>query len=75
LGCTYDRGKILIIDVDNINFVDNPEDLGIILNKIDAELNGLFNTNSSKIKKQTTIKTFAMRHFITDIFIYHGQLK
>jgi hypothetical protein len=31
-----------IIDVDNINFVDNPEDLGIILNKIDAELNGLF---------------------------------
>jgi hypothetical protein len=27
---------------DNINFVDNPEDLGIILNKIDAELNGLF---------------------------------
>jgi deoxyadenosine/deoxycytidine kinase len=38
---TYDRGKILIIDVDN-NFVDNPEDLGIILNKIDAELNGLF---------------------------------
>jgi deoxyadenosine/deoxycytidine kinase len=24
---TYDRGKILIIDVDNINFVDNPEDL------------------------------------------------
>jgi deoxyadenosine/deoxycytidine kinase len=39
---TYDRGKILIIDVDNINFVDNPEDLGIILNKIDAELNGLF---------------------------------
>jgi deoxyadenosine/deoxycytidine kinase len=38
---TYDR-KILIIDVDNINFVDNPEDLGIILNKIDAELNGLF---------------------------------
>ncbi|MFT4983369.1 MAG: deoxyadenosine/deoxycytidine kinase, partial [Flavobacterium sp.] len=39
---TYDRGKILIINVDNINFVDNPEDLGIILNKIDAELNGLF---------------------------------
>jgi hypothetical protein len=75
LGCTYDRGKILIIDVDNINFVDNPEDLGIILNKIDAELNGLFNANSSKIKKQTTVKTLAMRHFILDIFIYHRQLK
>jgi hypothetical protein len=38
---TYDRGKILIIDVDNI-FCRQPEDLGIILNKIDAELNGLF---------------------------------
>ena len=29
-------------DVDNINFVDNPEDLGNIINKIDAEINGLF---------------------------------
>lgn len=27
---TYDRGKLLVIDVDNINFVDNPEDLGNI---------------------------------------------
>jgi deoxyadenosine/deoxycytidine kinase len=32
----------MIIDVDNINFVDNPEDLGNIINRIDAELNGLF---------------------------------
>jgi deoxyadenosine/deoxycytidine kinase len=39
---TYDRGKLLIIDVDALNFVDNPEDLGVILNKINAELNGLF---------------------------------
>ena len=39
---TYTKGKLLIIDVDNINFVDNPEDLGMIINKIDAELNGLF---------------------------------
>jgi deoxyadenosine/deoxycytidine kinase len=38
----YDKGKLLIIDVDNINFVDNPEDLGEIINRIDAELNGLF---------------------------------
>jgi hypothetical protein len=42
----------LIIDVDNINFVDNPEDLGIILNKIDAELKDCFNTKLlPKIKK------------------------
>ncbi|MGB1269772.1 MAG: deoxynucleoside kinase [Flavobacteriaceae bacterium] len=36
------KGKLLIIDVDDLNFVDNPEDLGAIINKIDAELNGLF---------------------------------
>lgn len=38
----YKKGNLLIIDVDNINFVENPEDLGHIINKIDAELNGLF---------------------------------
>jgi deoxyadenosine/deoxycytidine kinase len=39
---SYTKGKLLVIDVDNINFVDNPEDLGNIINRIDAELNGLF---------------------------------
>ncbi|HCV81286.1 MAG: deoxynucleoside kinase [Zunongwangia sp.] len=38
----YDKGNLLIVDVDNINFVDNPEDLGDIINKIDGEINGLF---------------------------------
>lgn len=38
----YDKGKLLIIDVDTINFVDKPEDLGEIINRIDAELHGLF---------------------------------
>ncbi len=38
----YNKGNLLIIDVDDINFVDQPEDLGDIINKIDAELNGLF---------------------------------
>ncbi|MCK0156011.1 deoxynucleoside kinase [Cellulophaga sp. F20128] len=38
----YDKGKLLIIDVDNLNFVDNPEDLGFVINTIDAEINGLF---------------------------------
>jgi len=28
--------------VDNIDFVNNPEDLGMVYNRIDAELNGLF---------------------------------
>ena len=39
---SYDLGKLLIIDIDNINFKDNPEDLSAIIDKIDAEINGLF---------------------------------
>lgn len=38
----YSHGKLLIIDVDNLNFADTPEDLGTIINKIDAEIHGLF---------------------------------
>ena len=38
----YDKGNLLIIDVDNIDFVSKPEDLGFVINKIDAEINGLF---------------------------------
>ncbi|MFO7703265.1 MAG: deoxynucleoside kinase, partial [Psychroflexus maritimus] len=38
----YDKGKLLVIDVDQIDFVDNPEHLGGIIEKIDAEINGLF---------------------------------
>jgi len=39
---SYEKGKLLIIDVDDIDFVNNPEDLGFVINKIDAEINGLF---------------------------------
>jgi len=38
----YDKGKLLIIDVDNLDFVENPEDLGSVINTIDAEIHGLF---------------------------------
>ncbi len=38
----YDKGKLLIIPTDDINFIENPEDLGEIINKIDAEIHGLF---------------------------------
>lgn len=38
----YNKGNLLIIDVDNINFVDNPEDLGNIITRVDGELHGLF---------------------------------
>ena len=39
---TYEEGKLLIIDVDNNNFINNSEDLGKIINMIDAEVHGLF---------------------------------
>ncbi|MEX1192406.1 MAG: deoxynucleoside kinase [Brumimicrobium sp.] len=39
---TYDKGKLLIIDVDNNNYHEKPEDLGEIISSIDAEINGLF---------------------------------
>ena len=35
---SYDRGHLLIIDVDNLDFQQNKEDLGLIINKIDAEI-------------------------------------
>jgi len=38
----YNLGKILIIDVDTYNFVENPEDLSYIIDKINAEFHGLF---------------------------------
>lgn len=38
----YSNGKLLIIDVDEFNFVDNQEDLGTIIERIDSEINGLF---------------------------------
>lgn len=35
---TYDKGKMVIIDVDNLDFVENQEDLNIIISKIDQAL-------------------------------------
>lgn len=39
---TYDKGKLLVIDVDNNRFHTDAEDLGRIINAIDAEIHGLF---------------------------------
>lgn len=39
---TYEEGKLLIIDVDNTNFIGSEEDLGTVISKIDAEIHGLF---------------------------------
>ena len=39
---TYSKGKVIILDVDDLDFVENPEHLGEVISKIDAEINGLF---------------------------------
>ena len=39
---SYKEGKLLIIDVNDLDFVEREEDFGYILERIDAELNGLF---------------------------------
>ncbi|MEO8068694.1 MAG: deoxynucleoside kinase [Flavobacteriales bacterium] len=39
---TYDKGKLLIIDVEDNAFHQKPEDLGRIITSIDAEIHGLF---------------------------------
>lgn len=38
----YTNGKLLIIDVDTCKFQDNPADLGQVIDKVNAELYGLF---------------------------------
>ena len=38
----YDLGKLLIFDVDDLNFTENQDDLRTVLDRVDAELHGLF---------------------------------
>ena len=38
----YDKGKSLIINIEELNFADSREDLGEVINRIDAVFNGLF---------------------------------
>lgn len=38
----YKFGKILFIDVDNLKFNENMEHLGVVIDKVNAELHGLF---------------------------------
>ena len=38
----YSLGKSLIVDVDNLNIEENPEHLGIVIERINAQLHGLF---------------------------------
>ncbi len=38
----YEIGKLLIVNVDDIDFTNNPEDLGMVIDKITAQIHGLF---------------------------------
>ncbi|KAF0204677.1 MAG: deoxynucleoside [Bacteroidetes bacterium] len=38
----YKLGNLLIVEVDNLNFSERPEDLAVVIDKINAEINGLF---------------------------------
>lgn len=38
----YQEGKLLIVDVNNLDFVERPEDFSLIVQKIDREIFGLF---------------------------------
>ncbi|PCH71029.1 MAG: deoxynucleoside kinase [Bacteroidales bacterium] len=38
----YKRGKLLIIDADNLDFLENPKDLNSIVDKVEAQIHGLF---------------------------------
>jgi deoxyadenosine/deoxycytidine kinase len=38
----YDLGKLLIVEVDNLNIAENPEHLGSVIERINADLHGLF---------------------------------
>jgi deoxyadenosine/deoxycytidine kinase len=39
---SYNLGNLLIVDVDNLNFKEEKEDLSSVINKIDAQIHGLF---------------------------------
>ncbi len=39
---SYNLGKMIIIDVDHTNFIDKTEDLSLVIDKVNAELHGLF---------------------------------
>ena len=43
----YANGRLLVIDVNKIDFVENVEDFSAIVNKVDLELNNLFGSLQS----------------------------
>lgn len=54
----YDKGKLLVVDVEDNAFHTDPEDLGRIINRIDAEIHGLFPMErpAKKIEAKPVVK-------------------
>ncbi|HTX89265.1 MAG TPA: deoxynucleoside kinase [Bacteroidales bacterium] len=38
----YNLGKLMIVEVDNLNIAENPEHLGSVIERVNADLHGLF---------------------------------
>ena len=45
---SYNKGKMLVVDVDRIKFTESKADLGYIIDQVDAELFGLFTQEEPK---------------------------
>ena len=39
---TYNLGKLVVLNIDELDFENDPNDANFVINKIEAELNGLF---------------------------------
>ncbi len=48
----YKEGNLLVIEVDDLDYVNNPEDLGHIINRVDAEFFGLFSGQNADRQAQ-----------------------
>ncbi len=63
---TYDKGKLLIVNVDNNDFATSQEDLGQIISAIDGEIHGLFgddigSSETPQLKRTKTTKKTAAK--------------
>ncbi|PCH69991.1 MAG: deoxynucleoside kinase [Bacteroidetes bacterium] len=45
----YDSSKLLTIQVDKVNFADNQEEFGFVINQVEAEINSLFDQEQEEL--------------------------
>lgn len=46
---TYKSGKLVVLNIDELDFENDPNDANFVINKIEAELNGLFWSHTPQI--------------------------